>query len=121
MKNYWKDENHWMCTNHMPSAKIPTRIKECWYCGSQSVRPSLKIKPPPVSLEGLLLEDERPRVIRKDYCAWKLCDKDNGNPALSRRALGTAKSKYCSLDCKNKNARYNYKQKKDKSTNANTR
>lgn len=112
-ENYWKDESVWVCTSHMPSAKIPSRLEECWYCGRASVRPSSSNRPkrPPPSPEELIRMKKRTTVLDWDLCAWRNCDQDNGEVAPSRQSLGTSRSKYCSLACKNKNARYNYTSK----------
>jgi len=91
MKPYWKHKNKkWVCPKHIPSAIIPVTISRCWFTNCSSVRPPIVRDTP---------------LIPK--CEWFKCDKDNGKPALRRKT-----SKYCSVDCKNKNARHAYNLRK---------
>ena len=95
-KPYWRNSKVWMCPNHLPSAKIPASCPECWFSNCKSTRPA--------TLEFV----NSPPLNRKNRCFWRDCDKgSNGNPANSRE-----RSKYCSTDCKNRNARWRYKMKK---------
>jgi hypothetical protein len=43
-----------------------------------------------------------------DECAWDMCDKGPEGKSAKRRE----KSKYCSIYCKNKNARHRYNLRK---------
>lgn len=83
---YWKNKNSWVCPNHYPSVKLHHSLTRCYYTNCHTVRP-----------------DNRPY----DACYWFKCDKNGGMPAEKRK-----NSKYCSVDCKNKNARYRYKLRK---------
>ena len=97
-KPYWRNSKFWICPNHIPSAKLPASVINCWFSNCDSVRPD---RPPGESTIKLIVCEP---VVK---CAWEKCDKDNGRPANRRE-----RSKYCSLDCKNKNARWRYNQKK---------
>ena len=87
-KTYWRDDNFWICSHHLPGAKIPKQLTHCWYSNCTSQRPPI----------------ERP----EKPCAWEKCNegKDGG------RAEARSKSKYCSINCKNKRARYHYNLRK---------
>ncbi len=93
-KTYWRDSSFWVCTNHIPPTTLPAQCKTCWYSNCSSVQPLGR--PVPVAVA--------PKVV---LCAWEGCNKDNGKP-LPRRV----NSKYCSTDCKNRNARHRYNMKK---------
>ena len=99
----WRSESeeYWICPNHIPRARLPAIIKICWYCSTR--RP---ISTPAKAVESIVeMEIE---IIETENCFWKQCDKgENGNSAKKR-----TRSKYCSTDCKNKNARHRYKRKK---------
>ena len=101
MKNipYWSKPNVWACPNHLPSAKMPRSEEKCWFRNCESNRPELPT-----------LKKERTKIINipsTTLCYWWGCDKNNGTPAPKRKT-----SKYCSIDCKNKNARWRYKLRK---------
>lgn len=102
--NYWKGDE-WVCTGHAPSVKIPKELYNCWYCGSVRPKTQLEIIRLKNKVKKEVLcpsaEDSLPA------CAWFQCDKGENGPLPRRK-----NSKYCSLDCKNRNARYNYKQRK---------
>jgi len=90
-KSRWLTLDEWTCPNHLPSPRFPASLEKCWYlnCGS---RPPLEDRPTP----------------KNPVCAWQMCDKGfSGGRAFSRE-----KSKYCSRDCSNKNARARHKDRK---------
>ena len=95
-KPYWRNNKFWVCPNHLPSAKIPAEVPTCWFSNCKSVRPKRS--------SGSLVLVKETKVYS---CAWKNCNKDNGNQAKRRE-----RSKYCSTDCKNRNARWRYNEKK---------
>lgn len=98
-KPYWRDSKFWICPNHIPSARLPAAVMHCWFSNCNSVRPDRAAES---SLSLIVCEP----VVK---CAWAKCNKNNGKPADRRE-----RSKYCSLDCKNRNARWRYNLKKKK-------
>lgn len=125
-ETYWKNRNEWICARHLPSICIPASEGQCFFSGCVSVRP--KNRP---SLEDAKKDEkvvvsakkEDVRIVeekkietktdiqetdRDDLCSWKDCDKGpNGGIAIRK-----SRSKYCSRDCSNKNARWRHKQRK---------
>lgn len=129
---YWKDSRTWVCSKHLPSIEIPAYTGACPFVGCDSIRPKHG-RPTPTDEEPAPMADAVASVekttttvaqtpvetaetastikVRQapnvDLCSWFRCDKGpNGGPAPSR-----PRSKYCSKDCSNKNARYRYKTK----------
>ena len=96
--SYWRNAEYWICPNHLPSIRIPAVCATCWYSSCNAERPPM--------LQFVEAEKDR-LALQVERCAWRDCNKDNGKPAGRRE-----KSKYCSLDCKNRNARWRYKLKK---------
>ena len=92
---YWRNEHIWMCPRHLPASRIPRNVQHCWFTTCDSVRPPL-LK---------FVETEQKKLEQTEKCAWKDCNKGEGKEAAVKRDT----SKYCSLDCKNKNARWRYK------------
>ena len=109
---YWKNESTWVCPNHLPSAKIPASCATCWFsnCKSerpaQSNRPTKKPTPPKKSTRTTNLYFVNEKTF--DPCYWKDCNKGRGGGVAESRE----RSKYCSTDCKNRNARWRYNMKK---------
>ena len=112
----WLNAETWVCDRHAPAAKHPAAAETCWYCGV--ARPAgmvLKAAGPPrlnknrdsfgdvvtLDLEYRKHVDGRAEFPAPTACAWKDCDK----PAAGR-------SKYCSRECSNKNARWRHRQRR---------
>ena len=117
---YWRDENQWVCPEHLPSVKIPAHIDQCWFAGCTSSRPSMDSRPVPVSIPSFadldlapLSKDEVPRgrepVKEQALCAWMECNKG----ASGGRAFARKNSKYCSRDCSNRFARWRHKNRRN--------
>ena len=124
---YWKTNTEWVCAKHLPSLMMPASVGICTFAGCDSVRPrrekfintqiesSANSTPrvvPPVTKQQSAAQSTPPATVVRQasnakLCDWFKCDKDNGKPALAR-----PKSKYCSKDCSNKNARWRHKQRK---------
>ena len=123
---FWKTDTDWVCAKHLPSLVMPASIGICTFAGCDSVRPrrehfiTTRKAPPPSSVpktestiakKKTISSKAKPKVVRVAsnavLCDWFKCDKDNGQPAIAR-----PKSKYCSKDCSNKNARWRHKQRK---------
>lgn len=101
-----------MCPNHLPAAKIPREVPQCWYSNCTTQRPKVETVAQRPKVERVT---QRPMVERvpvskspKKPCAWEKCTEgfEGG------RAEARSKSKYCSTNCKNKRARYNYNLRK---------
>lgn len=96
----WIAFDIWTCPRHIPMTKIPSSVKTCWYCGAD--QPPVEAAPPPPpraygAPPGKLRAEPSSRL-----CAWPGCQN-----------LATTKSKYCSRNCSNKNARARAAQRKD--------
>ncbi len=123
---YWKTNTEWVCSKHLPSLTMPSSVGVCTFAGCDSVRPrredftSNQIAANARSLQRSVQKKPtksvrsqvkaKPKVVHSanaKLCDWFKCDKDNGQPAIAR-----SKSKYCSKDCSNKNARWRHKQRK---------
>ena len=91
-KSYWtsKEKEWWVCPNHCPSIKMHKKVQQCYFSSCTNQRP---IEEPLIKLPIEKKVD--------DLCAWKPC-KEKKRP----------NSKYCSHNCKNKNARHRYNMKK---------
>jgi hypothetical protein len=89
----WRSHAQWSCNNHLPSVLFPVGVEKCWYYRCESKQPAQAYRP-------------QPKTVVLDYpafqvCAWSGCAKGVADgPAPVR-----PKSKYCSRDCSNKNAR----------------
>lgn len=135
-KPYWKNAQFWICPRHLPSARFPASVPACWFAGCTSVRPPLsdEIAAPPRPKRAIASAKtkvksrapQKPKMNIKPaspsvsatkatkasapsdqpirYCAWVKCSKgpDGG------RNIARKRSKYCSRDCSNRNARANY-------------
>lgn len=141
-QTYWKDEHEWVCTKHLPSLHLPASMGTCLFEGCNSVRPKrptslnpsanttqtstttpIATVPKPTATKVAVTTVEKTPTINhakdqsketaieealEDICSWFKCDKgENGGPAKNK-----TKSKYCSKDCSNKNARFRHKQRK---------
>ena len=132
---YWKDSRTWVCSKHLPSIEIPAYTGACPFVGCDSIRPRhgrpMPTEDAPVPSANTVPSGQQPALsvsqtpidtpetvsainVRQasniDLCSWFKCDKGpDGGPAPSR-----PRSKYCSKDCSNKNARYRYKTKQKK-------
>lgn len=95
---YWRDNDNWVCPNHLPSAKIPSHIEKCWYCNA----------PRPVS--------EHNNVIYLPLCEFELCKQGPSGT----KGVAHGNSKYCRPECRRQRARLKYnnkmKRKKDGDT-----
>lgn len=127
--SYWKDSTTWICSKHLPSIEVPSSMGACPFVGCDSIRPRHGRPTPtegstsetPVTQASSTTSSPTPSVTRAkkkaptpvpavELCNWFKCDKgENGDPAPSR-----PRSKYCSKDCSNKNARHRYKTKQKK-------
>lgn len=117
-KQKWISDEVWMCTEHIPAPRMPSVQEKCWYCGA--ARPILEgrvVKP--YVLPGGTPSPEAKKAARKSHkegvaaqvqvdnaagvtpCAWPGC-----------RNKSAGKSKYCSRECSNKNARARHAQKR---------
>ena len=129
-KPYWKNTQYWICPEHLPSVRIPSNIAACWFSGCKSLRPVMMSEPPSIRSARDLPPPKRvrrppagkeKRVASKSskstdptaptsqsLCSWTECEKgESGGPAFARK-----RSKYCSRDCSNRNARANYLKRK---------
>ena len=139
--SYWKDANTWICCKHLPSIEVPSSTGACPFVGCDSIRPrhgrptpaagetvSTPASPAPVSKSTRSRAKAKPSTTPTTpapsatpataettpapsadvaLCSWFKCDKgSDSGPAIAR-----ARSKYCSKDCSNKNARHRYKTK----------
>lgn len=86
---YWKNNHEWVCPRHLPSVTNPASQGGCSFAGCISVRPR--------------------RVLVLDPCSYKKCD-----TLLGRVAPRRLKSKYCSDECRKKQARLNYRRRNGK-------
>ena len=144
-KPYWKNAQFWICPRHLPSARFPASVAACWFAGCNSVRPPLqedigtpakqKKKPAPnsTSAKSKPISKSKSKSENKKepaqavasestktpantaqpqkICAWVKCNKGpNGG-----RNVASKRSKYCSRDCSNRNARANYNSRASKS------
>ena len=93
-KSYWVSDKKqwWVCPNHCPPVKIHSKIQSCYFSCCNNQRPIEK----PLIKEKIAIKEQK-----HDLCAWKPC-KEKKRP----------NSKYCSHNCKNKNARHRYNMKK---------
>lgn len=99
MKSYWRSSDIWLCPNHFPSAKHHRLAARCSYSNCSEKRPVY------VKKESLKI-----REINNDPCAWVRCGRGvDGSHALRRQ-----NSKYCSIQCKNDNARHRYRVRKSR-------
>ena len=126
-RTYWKTKDEWICALHLPSIGMPASEGGCFFEGCPSVRPSgrpgkdspvaSKAVEPVVSApkkdtvasETAPKKKEAASIDVADLCSWKDCDKGEDGGAAPRKK----RSKYCSRDCSNKNARWRHKQRKE--------
>ena len=87
-KPYWAKDGKWVCQKHLPSARIPAKIGVCWFANCSSVRPR---KP-----------DFDIVITEPPFCAFEKCKEDK-----------RSNSKYCSDSCRKKQARLNYRRRKE--------
>lgn len=126
-KPYWKNKQFWICPKHLPSVRLPASIAACWYAGCSSRRPQAAADTTsrPARPQARTTSSGRKRTrstisnstptsevnvtptttsVTQESCAWIECDKGpNGTRNVARK-----RSKYCSRDCSNRNARANY-------------
>jgi len=119
LKQKWISDDIWMCTEHIPAPRIPSVQDKCWYCGA--ARPLLEgrvvkpyvlpgSEPPPKAKkaakksqkEGVSAQIQANNTVGATPCAW---------PGCPNKSAG--KSKYCSRECSNKNARSRHAHRKD--------
>ena len=79
-----------MCPRHVPGLELPASQHTCWLCSD----------PRPEKISNLP-EKKIVKEIPSVTCAWKGC-----------LNTPTSKSKYCSRQCSNKNARKRYNERK---------
>ena len=104
-RNRWINYELWHCTRRL-AGTFPASMEKCWYAGCVERcggRPSLDNRP---ALEVTLIEEapKKGTPLKSSasfICAWKECEED-----------ARSKSKYCSRDCSNKNARWRHKTRK---------
>lgn len=96
MTAYWKSPEKWICPNHLRPVILHAMMPRCTFSNCNSIRPIAK------SENIIHLSD-------KMYaCSWFKCKRgSNGKVGIKR-----ARSKYCSIQCKNDNARYRFKMRK---------
>ena len=101
----WLTDDIWLCRSHMTFVRLPASADQCWYARC-STRPPRSKRLRKSELRDAVRESATPRTVPDvDQCTWKSCQK----PARPR-------SKYCSRECSNKNARARYSAKsKDRS------
>jgi hypothetical protein len=99
MESYWKSPDVWVCPNHFPSAKHHRLAARCSYSNCNEKRP--------VYFNN---EPKKLCIVSVDPCAWFKCKRGVDGSHAHRRL----NSKYCSLQCKNDNARYRHKMRKSK-------
>ncbi len=136
---YWKDHEHWYCGRHLPASPLPWSIEKCWLCPNKRPamkdrpapeegvtpivhRPRVKAKPRarvvtnPVVTKTVEPPAKKTRTAAPakaatatpaakasteastTVCAWSECNE-----------LARPRSKYCSRNCSNKNARARHK------------
>ena len=103
--SYWRNNEMWVCTNHLPSILIPAVADRCWYPRCPSRRPDF-------------IEFEKPECViylEETLCSYKHCK----NGTDGRRALRKKKMKYCSHECRKNKARRKYAEKKRAERKAN--
>lgn len=89
---HWISFDIWTCPRHIPMTKFPPSVKACWYCGAE--QPPAAIAPPPPPREYGAPPGKIRAEVGTERCAWPGCPN-----------MATTKSKYCSRNCSNKNAR----------------
>lgn len=95
--SYWKSSEVWICANHFPPAKHHRLAVRCSYINCDIERPPHKH-----------LHIPELKIVKNLPCAWEKCTRGlHGTHGIQRK-----NSKYCSLKCKNDNARYRYKLRK---------
>ena len=95
----WISNDTWACLKHAPSLRLPSNQMKCWLCGDE--RPEIMdvVFDLPIKTE----KAKEVLAVARDifYCDWDGC-----------RNLPRDRSKYCSRDCSNKNARKRYSERK---------
>jgi len=97
MKGKWLTNNTWVCNRHLPSVVNNASQGNCTIGNCLGVRPR-----PETTLFSKPTQVVKPvvKVVENttDKCFWFKCN----NTSKPR-------SKYCSIQCKNRNARHNYR------------
>jgi len=88
-KPYWKNDFEWVCPKHLPSVINSASQGQCSFHGCTSTRPRMV------------------QVI--DPCTYEKCDTLEGRKGHKR-----SRSKYCSDECRKKQARLNYRRRNGK-------
>jgi hypothetical protein len=115
MHGAWITDDHWICARHIRPVRLPASAERCFYANC-SQRPPRPAQGAPRSTHA---QRHAVRVARGERtvddaalaaatpahptCAWHECDE----PARER-------SKYCSRECSNKNARHRHLARQDK-------
>lgn len=104
-KTYWKNGERWCCAGHFPHAVHHRLSPRCSYTNCQSSRPPMENCPSSDFKKPLLkIVESKPEYI----CSWTKCKRGpNGSHGIQRK-----NSKYCSVQCKNDNARHRFKMRK---------
>lgn len=103
------NENGWICTTQMNSFRFPQEMTHCWFSNCQgraprpvqisnpkpNLKPKQKVKPEPKPKTFFV-----PTSSSSLACSYVNCNK----PRMPNR-------KYCSDDCRKKQARWNYRNK----------
>ena len=93
----WISEDIWACLKHAPSLRLPLSQLKCWLCGDE--RP--EILDVVLDLPIKKVDKDSDLFSKLNFCEWGDC-----------LELSRPKSKYCSRDCSNKNARKRYADRK---------
>ena len=103
----WLTDEIWLCRSHMTFVRLPASASRCWYARCSS-RPAKSQRLRKSQLSEAVRESAAPRKEPElNRCAWNGC-KEEARP----------RSKYCSRECSNKNARSRYNSAKSKSRSA---
>ena len=100
-ETYWKNGETWCCSGHFPHAVHHRLSPRCSYTNCKSIRPRMDKCP---SYDNQIPEL---KIVKEEVylCSWFKCSRgEKGTHAHQRKT-----SKYCSLQCKNDNARHRYK------------
>jgi hypothetical protein len=136
---YWKDHEHWYCGRHLPASPLPWSIEKCWLCPNKRPpiknRPAAEEGVTPILTKPRAKPRLRARVVTNPVVTTST----EASPAPTRKAAPTKapraaaaskttavsatticawpdcneharhRSKYCSRNCSNKNARARHK------------
>ena len=99
---YWnKNKNLWICPNHIATPYMSRYQHTCMYSSCSSTKPQDEDKQP-----RIIPKKKKDTIQEKDTCTWFKCENKRKENSI-----------YCSIDCKNKNARHNYRIRQKKKKN----